>query len=142
MTELFDRNKNNNAYRVPEGYFSTLNARIMQSVKDADAKATAAESSATGKDAQQGKRTRTGIFRLSPKYRYAVAACFTAVIVVAGIAAFKLSTANPDTAMAETMAINQQQNNNGEAYSEEYQQECLDYAMVDNDDMYIYLAEQ
>lgn len=144
MREILDRNKSNNAYRVPEGYFSNLNARIMQSVKDAESTTPVNATATTPKDAKAAQKTTGGIFHLSPRYRYAVAACFTVAIVIAGIVAFNYTPNNEEQSIVDNIdkiANNQQQNNN-EMYSEEYQQECLEYAMVDNDDMYIYLAEQ
>lgn len=109
--------KDNGAYRVPEGYFSNLNKRIMDSLPQQE---------------QKRKRMR---FAIITHWKYAVAACITGILLGAGAIAFDTKQGEE----AEQTAANEVMQ---ETFSEEYVKECMDYAMVDNHDVYMYLAEQ
>ncbi len=118
LDEILDNpRRGNGAYRVPEGYFDTLNKRIMDSLP-----------------AEEKQPART-LFVSLPRLRYAAAACLVGVVLGVGALAFHYNSDTGDTQLAQTPA---QQG----ALSEEYIKECMDYAMLDKDDVYMYLAEQ
>lgn len=116
--EILDRPyRDNGAYRVPEGYFSTLNKRIIDALPE---------------DKPQRKGLRITFL---PRMKYAAAACISVAIMGAGALALHLN--NPGNKAEPAMANAQQ-----EEITEEYVKEFMDYAMVDNNDVYLYLAEQ
>ena len=116
--EILDRPyRDNGAYRVPEGYFSTLNKRIIDALPE---------------DKPQRKGIRITFL---PRMKYAAAACISVAIMGAG--ALALHLINPGNKAEPAMAKAQQ-----EEITEEYVKEFMDYAMVDNNDVYLYLAEQ
>lgn len=116
--EILDRPyRDNGAYRVPEGYFSTLNKRIIDALPE---------------DKPQHKGIRITFL---PRMKYAAAACISVAIMGAGALALHLN--NPGNKAEPAMAKAQQ-----EEITEEYVKEFMDYAMVDNNDVYLYLAEQ
>ena len=116
--EILDRPyRDNGAYRVPEGYFSTLNKRIIDALPE---------------DKPQRKGIRITFL---PRMKYAAAACISVAIMGAGALALHLN--NPGNKAEPAMANAQQ-----EEITEEYVKEFMDYAMVDNNDVYLYLAEQ
>ncbi len=116
--EILDRPyRDNGAYRVPEGYFSTLNKRIIDALPE---------------DKPQRKGIRITFL---PRMKYAAAACISVAIMGAGALALHLN--NPGNKAEPAMAKAQQ-----EEITEEYVKEFMDYAMVDNNDVYLYLAEQ
>lgn len=116
--EILDKPyRDNGAYRVPERYFSTLNKRITDALPE-------------------DKPKRKGaLIAFLPRMKYAAAACTAAVIMGAGTWAFHLH----DSGKAARMAAADTQQ---EAITDEYVTEFMDYAMVDNNDVYLYLAEQ
>ncbi len=116
--EILDKPyRDNGAYRVPEGYFSTLNKRIIDAIPE---------------DKPQRKGGR---ILFMPRMKYAAAACFTAAIMGVGALAFHLHGSGKATI---TAATDTQQ----EAITDEYVADFMDYAMVDDKDVYLYLAEQ
>ena len=92
------------SYKVPDNYFCQLQNSITERIK---------QESGT-----------------SPRFRYAVAACFIGAAVLTAVG---LSHYNK-----EKNIVAEQQ----DLQSEQYYNECMEYAMVDNDDIYTYLAEQ
>lgn len=116
--EILDRPyRNNGAYRVPEEYFSTLNKRIMDAV-----------------DAEEAKKRKSKVWLL-PRFRYAVAASIAALVMGLGAMAY-FSDDIDNSVKTATNA------NDAETVTDEYVKECMDYAMVDNNDVYMYVAEQ
>ncbi len=116
--EILDRPYHDNgAYRVPEEYFSTLNKRIMDAV-----------------DAEEEKKHKPKVW-LMPHFRYAVAASVAALVV--GIGALTYFGENIDNGVNTASNANET-----ETVTDEYVKECMDYAMVDNNDVYMYVAEQ
>lgn len=110
---LNEKYKNNGAYKVPDGYFNTLNIRINERIQH-----------------QKSKRNRLFTIR-----KYAMAACLLSAIAATGIIAFnKLNQeqiANK-TALSETSS---------ESMSEDYVNDCITYAMIDNNDIDMYISE-
>lgn len=106
----------NGAYSVPQGYFEDLNKRIMAQIP-----------------APQATKKKRNIV-LFPQFRYAVAACLTGLIVCAGTYIYTLQPNEKKSIAAESSTHS--------VSIDEYTNDCLDYAMVDKDDMYTYLAEQ
>lgn len=111
------------AYKIPEGYFASLNKRILDSV--ASNQVNAQESTR-----EKGKLKR--FFTVPLIKRYAAAACLIGLIVTVG---YKLSS--PTSNDNDKSLISSHQ----ETYSEQYVNDCLTYAMIDNDDVYLYLEE-
>lgn len=123
--EILDRPyRDNGAYRVPDEYFNTLGQRIMDSV---DAAEKEKKTSAT----KHGKH----VFRLTPRIRYAAAACLAGLFIGAGALTYFAHSDNNSATTAENAS---QQT----TVSDDYVKECMDYAMLDNNDVYMYLADQ
>lgn len=121
--EILDRPyRDNGAYRVPEGYFNTLGQRIMDAV---DAEEQTAATTA--------KKQTKGRFILMPRIKYAAAACLTALLMGMGTLAYFAYDSNSTDMTAESSQTSE---------SEEYVKECMDYAMLDNNDVYMYVASQ
>lgn len=103
-----------NQFAVPEGYFGSLPKRVMERIGDVEA--------------VEGSKPVKHI-SLFVKYALgAVAAC------VAGVAMFVLPLDN-GTDDSDIMAELQ-----SAVYDEDYSMDVLNYAMVDYDDVYAYLA--
>ena len=118
MNEILDKPyRDNGAYRVPEGYFSNLNKRIMDALPEE----------------QKQRKGRHITLRL--RFRYAAAACMAGLIV--GFGAFFIHNGND--AGTAALAASEAQN---DVITDDYVKECMDYAMVDDNDIYTYLAEQ
>lgn len=109
--------ENNGAYNVPEGYFSTLNRRIMDSLP------------------QQKEKPKSMRLAILTHWKYAVAACLTGVILGIGNIVFHFEKGEK-TAQATGNEVH------NETISDEYVDEFMDYAMINNHDVYQYLAEQ
>lgn len=108
----------NGAYRVPEGYFSTLNQRILDRLPE------------------EQPQAKAKVFRIRSRYKYAAAACMAGIIIGVG-ALFFHNHLNENAAQIAAVEAAET-----ETISDEYMRECMDYAMVDNNDIYTYLAEQ
>src|SRR5574344_423796 len=116
IEEILERPyREDGAYRVPEGYFNTLNKRIMDAIPE---------------ERHVQKKTR---FTFLSRTKYAAAACITGLLMVTGTLAFYFNGSGNKTELAESEA---QQ----ETITDEYMKECMDYAMVDNNDVLLYLA--
>ncbi len=103
------------AYNVPDGYFASLNDRIMSHV-----------------DAEQTPTRRLSIWKQRP-LRYAAAACVAGIVVTLG--AWFYTNNNSETQQMAEQAQPME-------LSDDYVQQVMEYAMVDNDDIYRYLSEQ
>ena len=106
-----------NPFRVPEGYFDNLTAQVMQNLPE------------------QPKRRAKSVF-MRPVF-YAVAS--VCALLVAGAAwmwhpSAEVSSAEP--VQAKAVAQPQQQDN-----ADGYFDEAADYMMLDNHEIYAYLAE-
>lgn len=107
-----------NPFRVPDGYFDGLAAQIMQSLPE-----------------QQPKRRAKSVF-MRPVFYAAASVC---ALLVAGAAwmwhpSSEASSAGPVQA---SVVSQPQQQDTGEGYFDE----AADYMMLDNHEIYAYLAE-
>ena len=105
-----------NPFRVPDGYFDNLTAQVMQNLPE------------------QPKRRAKSVF-MRPVFYAAASVC---ALLVAGAAwmwhpSEEVSSAAP--VQAKTVALPQQD------ASGEYIDEAADYMMLDNHEIYAYLAE-
>ena len=107
-----------NPFRVPEGYFDNLTAQVMSNLPE------------------QPKRRAKSVF-MRPAF-YAVAASVCALLV-AGAALMwgpSAEVSSPTSVQAKATTQPQQQDASGE-----YMEEAADYMMLDNHEIYAYLAE-
>ncbi len=119
-----------NPFRVPDGYFEGFTARLMSQLP-------AAEQA----PAQERKREKQTIFRLQPaapesgaRLRPSVLWRYAAILfVVAGVGLTLLFTNNAKDNLAESEAT--------EEYQEDYINDALDYALIGNTNIEIYLTE-
>lgn len=100
-------------FKVPEGYFDTLADRIMANIPEAPKQET----------------QNTGI-------KYVIAAAIVGAII--SITTIRLY--HQGTSMA-SLDTNTEMTNDSETYSEEYVNDYIDYAMVDDSDIYEYLSD-
>ena len=110
------------SYKVPDNYFCQLQNSITERIKQ--------ENGTSDSTAIPANVPKKKFFLLTPRFRYAVAACFIGAAVLTAVG---LSHYNK-----EKNIVAEQQ----DLQSEQYYNECMEYAMVDNDDIYTYLAEQ
>jgi len=114
-----------NPFSVPDGYFESLSQRVMQNIE--------AQQAAEQPKAETGKT-----MELKPQKRgkwwawtAAVAACVAAAVLFIGVPEGNMPTPPaPQTAQAQASSSD----------SNNYQEEVLQYAMVDNYDIYAYLS--
>lgn len=122
--------ENKGAWKVPEGYFDELPDKVMNRIEQA-----------SQRSEKSTEQERPRIFKLP--YRvvsYAAAACVAAAVVltVAFNGSFsKTADTQKMTAKQETVTTT----DNDAIYSEEYKQDCYEYAMVGADDLYDYIIE-
>lgn len=111
-----------NNFTVPDGYFDTLTSRIMSNIPDEETKIISIAP----------KRKTSWI-----KWTGLVAACMAGAVI--GIFALEQTekTSNNQPYTSSVQAVNTQ---TGSDYQENYQEEMLDYAMVDYNDVYNYLS--
>jgi hypothetical protein len=105
-----------NPFRVPDGYFDNLTAQVMQNLPE------------------QPKRRAKSVF-MRPVFYAAASVC---ALLVAGAAWMWHPTTeatSADAVQAKTVALPQQD------ASGEYIDEAADYMMLDNHEIYAYLAE-
>ncbi len=106
-----------NHFTVPEGYFDTLTSRIMSNIPAEETKVVSI-----------GTRRRTGWM----KWVGLAAACMTGAVVC-------INMLDSTDRTGEQPYANNTQSAYG-TYSSDYQEEMLDYAMVDYNDVYNYLS--
>ena len=102
-----------NPFTVPEGYFDQLTAQVMQKINVEEEK--------------KAKKTKPAIMRTLRPLLYA-AAC--SCIALFGVAIYQ----HPNHEATEAQEL--QSNIVVTGYSDSYIEECADYAMLDNDDIY------
>lgn len=108
-----------NHFTVPEGYFDTLTSRIMSNIPAEETKVVSI-----------GKAHKTGWLR----WTGLAAACMAGAII--GINTFN----HTESTNEQPYTSNTQTTYSYSSYSNEYQEEMLDYAMVDYNDVYNYLS--
>ena len=123
MNVNLDKFTDKGQYKVPEGYFDTLADRIMANIPE------------TPKQEEEKKKSAK-IISLNTRVKIAVAAA----IVGALISSVTIRLYQQETKLAE-VNTKTEMTNNSETYGEEYVNDYLDYAMVDEDDIYKYLSE-
>lgn len=119
--KTFDINnpQKHNPFSVPEGYFDNLTARIMEQIPETDVTATP-----TAELKPKNNRRWIG-------WTLGVAASIALAVFFVNLPnLFPSANGNQQTAQVET----------SDNYDEQYEQEMLEYAMVDNSDIYRYLA--
>lgn len=120
FNDIFDKKQlESNPFKVPEGYFETLNARIMKNVTE---QATLTQEKKTVK----AKRVSFHPFRWA-----AACAC---VLVIGGSALIFMDKQNKEQ---DVTASVQQNYASDDAFNQ-----AADYTMLDNHDMYQMLAEE
>lgn len=110
-------------YRVPDGYFDSLTSRVMQSLPDTNVQA----ASQTGK----GERIRIDTHSHGQRWLgwgVAAAACFAATLMFVNMPHREAEQQQAQTATASV------------TYDEDYEQQVLDYAMLDDTDIYTYMS--
>lgn len=122
MNVNLDKFTDKGQYKVPEGYFDTLADRIMANIPE------------TPK--QEEKKKSAKIISLNTRVKIAVAAAIAGAL----ISSVTIRLYQQETKLAE-VNTKTEMTNNSETYGEEYVNDYLDYAMVDEDDIYKYLSE-
>lgn len=123
MNVNLDKFTDKGQYKVPEGYFDTLADRIMANIPEAPI--------------QEKKQKKSAkIISLNTRVKIAVAAAIAGALISSVTVRLyqqdkKLADVNTKTEMTTTP----------ETYGEEYVNDYIDYAMVDEDDIYKYLSE-
>ena len=109
-------------YKVPEGYFDTLADRIMANIPEAP---------------KQGEKKKSAkIISLNTRVKIAVAAAIAGAL----ISSVTIRLYQQDKKLANVEAKTEM-TTTPETYGEEYVNDYIDYAMVDEDDIYKYLSE-
>ena len=132
--------ENKGAWKVPEGYFDELPDRVMnriaQTSQSPEADAEHVSQLAEGGTEQRHAR----IFTLPRRVvGYAAAACVAAAVVLT--VAFNGSFSKTAETQSMTAKHETAVTSDGDTYSDEYRQDCYEYAMVDADDLYDYIIE-
>ena len=121
FNDIFDKEQlKQNPFKVPEGYFDSLNTRIMENV----ARQASAQKS---EKPVQAKNVRMHVLRWA-------AAC--ACVLVIGVSAVLFTFKDTDTSEAPVTA-QQSFFTSDDAFNQ-----AADYTMLDNHDMYQMLAEE
>jgi len=119
---------NANPFKTPEGYFDTLSERIMARIDEEETK-TAEEKAETTQVAEvvSLKQKKTSVVSYAIRWAVAAAACLALVFV--GVDYF--GEENKSIAQNQTVA---------EEYDDEYAEDMISYSMMDESDVYCYLA--
>ncbi len=118
-----------NPFRVPEGYFDQLAQQVMQALPD--------ESKEETHQAELPQRRRKLIVLPGSKAQRWLAAGICAAACLCGVISttalyFSASQAEPDAQAVKTVAVSSDVRT--------YEDEVVDYAMMDNGDIYAYLS--
>ena len=119
---------NANPFKTPEGYFDTLSERIMARIDEEETK-TAEEKAETVQVAEvvSLKQKKTSVINYAIRWAVAAAACLALVFVGADY----FGEENKTIAQNQTVA---------EEYDDEYAEDMISYSMMDESDVYCYLA--
>ena len=110
-----------NPFKVPEGYFNTLNDRLMK------------HTVCKGKEEKKNTGHKASIFHLHP-LRWAAG---IASVIIVGITASIYVNKDEDKDVANVSSIPTVMQQQNDALNQ-----AADYTMLDNQDMYQYLAEE
>ena len=114
-----------NPFTVPDGYFENLTARVMANIPEVETEEKVSENNAKIVSMEPRKSSRKWM-----GWSIAAAACIA-------VAALFITIPNK----TDGVGVNQMaQTETSNSYDSEYQEEILEYAMVDNTDIYNYLA--
>ena len=123
MNVNLDKFTDKGQYKVPEGYFDTLADRIMANIPEAPI--------------QEKKQKKSAkIISLNTRVKIAVAAAIAGAL----ISSITVRLYQQDKKLAD-VNTKTEMTTNSETYGEEYVNDYIDYAMVDEDDIYKYLSE-
>lgn len=126
-------------FRVPEGYFEQLTEKVMQRLPEEAVPATQTEEAVPAAQTVQmvstNQTTRPTLLRRLRPLLYA-AACL--VVAIVGFTLFFNKTIEEQQPQQVALATEQQEVIQA---SDEYIEEEVDYAMLDNQDIYYLLAE-
>ena len=122
MNVNLDKFTDKGQYKVPEGYFDTLADRIMANIPEAQK--------------QEEKKKSAKIISLNTRVKIAVAAAIAGAL----ISSITIRLYQQDKKLAD-VNTKTEMTTNSETYGEEYVNDYIDYAMVDEDDIYKYLSE-
>ena len=106
-----------NPFCVPEGYFDNLTAQVMQNLPE------------------QPKRRAKSVF-MRPVFYAAASVCALLIAGAAWMWQASAESSSVEAVQAQVVAQPQQQD-----ATEEYMDEAADYMMLDNHEIYAYLAE-
>lgn len=123
-------------YRVPDGYFDTLASRVMSNLPDTSASADMPAAETPRIVIPQPRRRRW------IGWSVAAAACVGAVLMLTSLPRQEQDTPNTQTAKvsATTSSAATASSSSSSSYDENYEQEVLEYAMVDGSDIYAYMS--
>ncbi len=114
-----------NPFTVPDGYFENLTARVMANIPEVETEEKVGENNAKIVSMEPRKSSRTWM-----GWSIAAAACIA-------VAALFITIPNKTNDVGVKQMAQTETSN---SYDSEYQEEMLEYAMVDNTDIYNYLA--
>ena len=114
-----------NPFTVPDGYFENLTARVMANIPEVEAEEKVGKNNAKIVSMEPRKSSRTWM-----GWSIAAAACIA-------VAALFITIPNKTNDVGVKQMAQTETSN---SYDSEYQEEMLEYAMVDNTDIYNYLA--
>ena len=123
MNVNLDKFTDKGQYKVPEGYFDTLADRIMANIPEAPIQ-------------EEKKKKSAKIISLNTRVKIAVAAAIAGAL----ISSVTIRLYQQDKKLANVEAKTEM-TTTPETYGEEYVNDYIDYAMVDEDDIYKYLSE-
>lgn len=109
-----------NPFTVPEGYFETLTQRVMDNVRQSER--------ANVVNITQKRHTKWQLWVSG------IAACIAGALVFMYVQNSKVQPDNDVSLLAE------QNSNENYTYDNDYQEEEMNYAMVDYNDVYCYLS--
>lgn len=120
------------AYKVPEGYFDALPGRLLAAAGIEQSK-----SESLGQPQAEPSKPRAIIVALQ-RAKYHIAAACVALAVAFTVALPYMTKNNKALASAEG-ETSLSGNSNSSDNTEQYMQDCYEYAMVDADDAYNYI---
>lgn len=114
-----------NPFKVPEGYFESLSGRVMDNVNQ--------------KNKTSHNRSVVRLHVAKKVVLYVMAACVASLVAIFVMPHHDV-TANSEVASSATSISHSDADNDASVYDEDFQLDVLDYAMLDYDDVYTYLA--